>query len=113
MIGGVAMITGSLVWLAAVIVRYTARELAVFTPEQLAHFDAQTFRAPQQLAIYEQDPALVTAGYALFAAGSVLLLPAIIALANIIAAGSSRLAMVGGTMAALSLFARLYFSGST
>jgi hypothetical protein len=110
-IGGVAMITGSLVWLAAVIIRYMARELAAFTPEQLAHFDAQTFRAPQQLAIYEQNPALVTAGYALFAAGSVLLLPAIIALAKAIAAGSPALAMVGGTMTALSLLARLYFSG--
>jgi hypothetical protein len=110
-IGGVAMIIGPLVWLAAVTTRLLARELAEFTPEELAYFDAQTFRAPQQLALYEQNAGLVTAGYALFAAASVLLVPAIMALAAMIAPGSPVLAAIGGTLAALSLTARLYFSG--
>jgi membrane glycosyltransferase len=110
-IGGVAMISGSMLWLTAVVLRLVAREVAEFTPEQLGYFDSQTFRAPHQLAVYQQNPALLTAGYALFAAASVLLVPALLSLAKIIAAGSPVLAMVGGTSATLSLLARMYFSG--
>ena len=105
------MIIGSILWLTAVVTRLVAREVAEFTPEQLAYFDSQTFRAPHQLALYQQNPALLTAGYALFAAASALLVPALVSLAKIIAAGSPVLAAVGGTLATLSLLARMYFSG--
>ena len=110
-IGGSALVVAPLLWLSAVTIRFLARELADFTPAELAFFDSQTFRAPQQLALYEQNPTLVTAGYALFALASVLLVPAIATLATKAAAGSPSLAAIGGTLAASSLLARLYFSG--
>jgi hypothetical protein len=52
LIAGVALILAPLVWLVAVVIRYLVRRIADFTPEQEAYFDGQTFRAPQQLAVY-------------------------------------------------------------
>ena len=48
---GAAMVVAPLVWLGAVTIRFLARELANFSPAQLAYFDGQAFRAAQQLAI--------------------------------------------------------------
>lgn len=110
-IGGAALIAGPLVWFAGLLVRHLAAEAADFTPQQQAWFDAQTFDAPEQLAAYVQHPALVTAGYALLAGGAVLLFPAAITFARIVATRSPHLAFWGGTLFVASLFARLYFAG--
>ena len=63
-IGGTTMIIGPLVWFAGLLVRHLAIQFSGLTSEQRAHFDAQNFAAPRELAAYAQDPALVTAGYA-------------------------------------------------
>ncbi|WP_214409661.1 hypothetical protein [Sphaerisporangium fuscum] len=57
------------------------------------------------------NPALVTAAYACFAAAALLLFPAVVTLARVVAARSPRLAFWGGTLVVVSLFARLYFTG--
>jgi hypothetical protein len=111
LIAGVALFLAPLVWLVAVTIRYLVRRVADFTPEQEAYFDSQTFRAPQQLAIYLQEPELTIAGYALFAGASVLLLPAVFWLARSVVVGRGWLASIGGLLVAVSLMARLYFSG--
>lgn len=110
-IGGTTMIIGPLVWFAGLLVRYLAVHVADLTPEQRARFDAQNFAAPRELAAYAQEPALVTAGYALFAGGTILLFPAVLTFARIVAARCPRLAWWGGTIFGASLFARLYYSG--
>ncbi|TWF93208.1 hypothetical protein FHU35_1548 [Saccharopolyspora dendranthemae] len=105
------MIIGPLVWFAGLLVRHLAIQFSGLTSEQRAHFDAQNFAAPRELAAYAQDPALVTAGYALFAGGTILLFPAVLTFARIVAARCPRLGWWGGTLFATSLFARLYYSG--
>jgi hypothetical protein len=54
---------------------------------------------------------LIIAGYALFAGASVLLLPAVFGLARSAVVGRGWLASIGGLLVAVSLMARLYFSG--
>ncbi|OEU96250.1 hypothetical protein [Streptomyces oceani] len=110
-IGGVALIVGPLVWFAGLLVRHIGVQVADFTPDQQALFDKQMLTAPEQLTAYAQHPQLVMAGYTLFALGSVLLFPAVIAFARIVAARSPRLAMWGGTLFVSSLFARWYYAG--
>lgn len=110
-IGGATMIIGSLVWFAGLLVRYLAVHVADLSAEQRARFDAQNFAAPRELAVYAQEPALVTAGYALFAGGTILLFPAVLTFARIVAARCPQLAWWGGTIFITSLFARLYYSG--
>jgi hypothetical protein len=111
LIAGVALILAPPVWLVAVLIRYLVRRIADFTPQQEAYFGGQTYRAPQQLAVYLQEPQLTTAGYALFAGASVLLLPAVFGLARSAVVGRGWLASIGGLLVAVSLMARLYFSG--
>lgn len=84
LIGGTALIVGPLVFLAGLLVRYLGLQAADFTLRQQIWFNQQTFDAPSQLAAYAQHPGLVTAGYALFAAGAILLVPAVIAFARIV-----------------------------
>ncbi|MFI0975716.1 hypothetical protein ACH4SP_01660 [Streptomyces sp. NPDC021093] len=110
-IGGASLVLGSLVWCAGLLLRYLAFRTAGFTPEQLAWFDQQPFAAPGQLAAYEANPALVTAGYGCFAAGAVLLCPAFVTLARIVAVRAPKLACVGGTLVVVGLFSRLYWAG--
>ena len=105
------MIVGPLLWLSALIVRSLALRLATFTPEQQASFASQPFAAPAQLAAYEQLPGLVTAGYALFAAASIVLALAVLTLARVIAVRSPVLAQLGAVAVVASLCGRLYFSG--
>ncbi|MDA3646689.1 hypothetical protein LZ318_02195 [Saccharopolyspora indica] len=111
LIGGTALIVGPLVWFAGLLVRHLGVRAAEFTPQQEAYFAAQTFDAPSQLAAYAQHPSLVTAGYALFAGGAVLLFPAVVTFARIVAARCPRLAFWGCALFVGSLFARLYFAG--
>lgn len=107
----VALIVGPVLWLAGLVVRHLAVETAGFSPQQRRWFDEQSFAAPEQLAAYAHNPELVTAGYALFAAGTILLCPATIAFARIVAATHPRLAVAGATAFVAGLFSRWYFAG--
>ncbi|MGJ6966002.1 hypothetical protein ACSDR0_29250 [Streptosporangium sp. G11] len=110
-IGGVALVVGPVVWFAGLLLRHLILHSGTFTSEQLARFGEQPFAAPAQLAAYARDPALVTAGYAVFCAGAVLLCPAIITLARVIATRCPGLAFWGAGLFVLGLFSRLYFTG--
>lgn len=102
-LNGVALILGPLAWLAGLIVRHlAARDIEL---------GELPFAAPEQLVAYAQNPALTTAGYALFALGSLLMFPAVVAFARTIATRSPWLAGTGGTLFVAGLFARWYFSG--
>ncbi|MFD5249594.1 hypothetical protein ACFWIW_33960 [Amycolatopsis sp. NPDC058340] len=108
-IGGVALILAPLVWFAGLSLRHLV--LKDFTPEQVAWFDQQPFAAPGQLAAYAANPAFVTAAYSVFLLGAILLLPAFLMLAKIVAAKVPALAVWGFLLLALGLFARVYFAG--
>ncbi|KFU80577.1 hypothetical protein SAMN04489729_4486 [Amycolatopsis lurida] len=108
-IGGVVLILAPLVWCAGLLLRHLV--LKDFTPEQVAWFDQQPFAAPGQLAAYAANPGFVTAAYSLFLLGAVLLLPAFLMLAKIVAAKSPALAAWGFLLLAFGLFARVYFAG--
>jgi hypothetical protein len=110
-IGGLALIVGPVVWCAGLLVRALAFRTAGFTPDQLAAFDRQPFAVPAQLAAYEVNPVLATAGYGLFAGGALLLVPAIATLARVAAERSPALAYWGGTLMIFGLFARAYHAG--
>ncbi|UNS96826.1 hypothetical protein MMF93_10105 [Streptomyces tubbatahanensis] len=111
-IGGAALVLGPLVWFAGLLLRHLATRAAGFSPEQQTWFDQQPFAAPAQLAAYQAHPALVTAGYACFAGGAVVLCPAFITLARIVAPRCPGLARVGGTLVVVGLFSRLYWAGT-
>ncbi|WP_344923445.1 hypothetical protein [Streptosporangium oxazolinicum] len=111
LIGGVALVIGPIVWFAGLLLRHLILRSGTFTSEQLARFGEQPFAAPAQLAAYVRDPSLVTAGYAVFCAGAVLLCPAIITLARVVATRCPALASWGAGLFVLGLFSRLYFTG--
>ncbi|UMP02462.1 hypothetical protein [Amycolatopsis sp. EV170708-02-1] len=104
-----ALILAPLVWFAGMLLRHLV--LKDFTPEQVAWFDQQPFAAPGQLAAYAANPAFVTAAYSVFLLGAILLLPAFLMLAKIVAAKAPALAVWGFLLLALGLFARVYFAG--
>ncbi|BCJ59611.1 hypothetical protein [Micromonospora endophytica] len=110
-IGGVALIVGPTLWALGLTLRWWARSAAEFSPALRKHFDEQPFAAPAELAAYASEPALVTAGYALFVAGGLVMWPAVATLAQIVAPRSPRLAQWGGVLLILGLFARLYHAG--
>jgi hypothetical protein len=110
-IGGTAMIMGSMMWLAAMVLRYLGYRLGTFTAEQSDWFAQQPFAAPGQLAAYAQHPRLVTAGYAIFAGSCIVLAFGVLTLARIIASASPVLAQLAATAVLASLLGRLYFSG--
>ncbi|MFC4591194.1 hypothetical protein [Sphaerisporangium corydalis] len=105
------LVIGPVGWFAGLLLRYLVLHSGTFTSEQLAWFREQPFAAPSQLAAYAREPALVTAGYAVFCAGAVLLCPAIVTLARVIATRCPRLAFWGAGLFVLGLFSRLYFTG--
>ncbi|MEU4539162.1 hypothetical protein AB0G15_30340 [Streptosporangium sp. NPDC023825] len=111
LIGGVALVIGPIVWFAGLLLRHLILRSGAFTSEQLARFGEQPFAAPAQLAAYARDPSLVTAGYAVFCAGAVLLLFAIIMFARVVATRCPGLAFWGAGLFVLGLCARLYFTG--
>lgn len=110
-IGGTACILAPVVWCVGLLLRYLAVRTAGFTPEQLAWYDSQPFPSYGQLAAFQANPDLMTAGYGCFAAGAVLLCIAFVALAGIIAVRAPRLACTGGTLVVIGLFCRLYWAG--
>ncbi|MFI6928684.1 hypothetical protein ACIBIZ_52815 [Nonomuraea spiralis] len=108
LIGGVTLILGPLVWLAGFVLRYLATQ-TVLPPPQREWAARQEFAAPGQLASYVADPALMTAAFAVFVAGAVLLFPAFVAFGQLV---GTRLAFWGSTLVVVGLFARLYFAGA-
>ncbi|MGR6918922.1 hypothetical protein ACU635_32145 [[Actinomadura] parvosata] len=110
-LGGGALVLGPLLWLAGLTLRHLATSTAPFTPQQRAHFAAQPFAAPEQLAAYTVNPGLATAGYALYTAGAIVLCLAVVVLARVAAARSPWPARLGGAMVVVGLFSRLYWAG--
>lgn len=110
-IGGTALIAGPLLWLTALFLRWLPFELGVFTPEQIAYFEAQPFAMPGELHAYQALPLLVTTGYAVFLLAVAVLLPAYLALARLAGERHRRLAWWGGILVCLGLLARAYFTG--
>ncbi|GLX00781.1 hypothetical protein [Microtetraspora sp. NBRC 16547] len=66
---------------------------------------------PAQLAAFAESPGRMTTSYSAFAIGNVLLWPAVIALVRRIWPASPRLALWGGVMVLLGLFARTFHAG--
>ncbi|SFO81463.1 hypothetical protein SAMN05421810_10144 [Amycolatopsis arida] len=69
------------------------------------------FFFPQQLAAYDRHPALMTAAYACFVAGNVLLWPAVLTLARMIGATRPTWAVWGGALVMFGLFTRTFHGG--
>ncbi|GIF00032.1 hypothetical protein [Paractinoplanes rishiriensis] len=70
------------------------------------------FFFPDQLAAYEKQPGLITASYACFASGTVLLWPAVLALAHRIGATHPGWALWGGCLVMFGLFTRTFHFGT-
>ncbi|NDU74171.1 hypothetical protein GWI34_16225 [Actinomadura sp. DSM 109109] len=70
------------------------------------------FFFPDQLAAYDRYPALMTASYSCFAAGTVTLCPAVVALTARAGATRPALAGFGGGLTLLGLFARTFHAGA-
>ncbi|MBG0813726.1 hypothetical protein [Planomonospora sp. ID82291] len=67
---------------------------------------------PYQLTAYTQHPALITAAYTCFALGFVLLLPAVVTLAQRICATSPMWGLWGGCLVIVGLFTRTFQFGT-
>lgn len=93
-VGGTSLVVGPPLLLAGVLLRL--------------RFD---FFFPAQLTAYEGHPDLMTASSALVAAGWVLLWPGVVLLAARIGDTHRELAMWGGTLTVLGLFARVFHTG--
>lgn len=93
-VGGVAMILGPLFLLTSALLRLPFH-----------------FFFPQQLAAFQAHSILISTSYTLFAAGNVLMWPAIITLAKLIGGKRSGWAIWGGTLAIFGLFARTHDAG--
>ncbi|MBP8535677.1 hypothetical protein [Streptomyces sp. MK37H] len=93
-VGGASLVVGPLLVLAGVLLR--------------VRFG---FFFPAQLSAYERHPDLMTASYSLVAAGWVLLWPGVALLAARIGARFRELAVWGGVLTVLGLFARAFHAG--
>ncbi|WP_327587467.1 hypothetical protein OHA25_11020 [Nonomuraea sp. NBC_00507] len=91
---GAGLVLGPLLLLAAVLVRMGEDDFF-----------------PSQLAAYAAESAKMTLSYSLFAAGVVVLWPAVAALARRIGATHPRWAAWGGTLVVLGLFGRVFHAG--
>ncbi|MFJ5266306.1 hypothetical protein ACIQAC_38220 [Streptomyces sp. NPDC088387] len=93
-VGGTAMVLGPLLMLAGALLR--------------ARFP---FFYPDQLAAYERHPVLMSTAYGLFAAGGLLLWPAVAVVAARIGARSAGWGLWGGVLVVFGLFARAFHAG--
>lgn len=93
-VGGVSLILGPLLLLAGVLLRVRFY-----------------FFYPEQLAAFAEHPSLMTASYSLFAAGNLVLLPAVLTLAGRIRQSSPAWAFWGGLLSVCGLFARTFHAG--
>ncbi|WP_067182153.1 hypothetical protein [Microtetraspora niveoalba] len=91
---GVALVLGPVLMLAGVLLRV----------------DVDAF-FPGQLAAFAGNPGRMTASYSAFAAGNVLLWPAVIALVRRVWPARPRWALWGGVMVLSGLFARVFHAG--
>ncbi|GAA4543981.1 hypothetical protein [Amycolatopsis samaneae] len=111
-VGGGALILAPPIWFAGFLLRYLGLHGGQFTDAELDAFAELPFAAPARLTSYVRDPALVTAGDALFVLGAILLFPAAVTLAHLAASRCPKLAAWGGTLFVFGLFARAYFAGA-
>ncbi|MHC3814769.1 hypothetical protein [Streptomyces sp. DT9] len=93
-VSGTAMVLGPLLMLTGALLR--------------ARFH---FFYPDQLAAYERHPTLMATAYSLFAAGSLLLWPAVAVVAARIGSRSAGWGLWGGVLVMLGLFARAFHAG--
>ena len=93
-VGGTAMVLGPLLMLAGAALRSRVH-----------------FFYPDQLAASAERPLLMSAAYGLFAAGNVLLWPAVVVLASRIGARHPGWGLWGGLLAVSGLFARAFHAG--
>jgi hypothetical protein len=93
-VGGIALILGPLLLLTGVMLRLRFH-----------------FFFPEQLAAYQAHPFLMDASYCTFAAGNVLMWPAVLTLTGLIAAKRAGWALWGGIFAISGLFARTFHAG--
>ena len=93
--GGLAAVCGPLLILTGVLLRIR-----------------YNFFYPDQLAAYDRQPGLLTAAYACFAAGTVLLWPAVLVLAHRIGATHPGWALWGGCLVMFGLFTRTFHFGT-
>lgn len=94
-LGGTAMVLGPLLMLAGASLR--------------ARFH---FFYPDQLAAYDQHPTLMATAYGLFAAGNLLLWPAVALLASRVGARSAGWGLWGGGLVIFGLLARAFHAGA-
>jgi hypothetical protein len=94
-LGAVSLILGPLLLLAGILLRIQFH-----------------FFFPQQLAAYHDHPVLMTAAYNCFLAGNIFLWPAVLAIANMIAATKPGWAIWGGSFVMFGLFARTFHAGA-
>ncbi|MEU0990807.1 hypothetical protein [Streptomyces sp. NPDC005953] len=93
-VGGASLVIGPLLLLAGVLLRL--------------RFD---FFFPSQLGAYERHPDLMSTSYGLVAVGWVLLWPGVVLLATRIGVRFRELAVWGGALTVLGLFARAFHAG--
>ncbi|TXS43076.1 hypothetical protein EAO72_12135 [Streptomyces sp. or43] len=93
--GGVAMILGPTLMLCGALLRVRS-----------------DFFYPAQLTAYERHPGLMATSYALFAAGNLLLWPAVAVLAARIGARTPGWGLWGGVLTLSGLFARAFHAGA-
>jgi hypothetical protein len=70
------------------------------------------FFFPQQLAAYTSHPLLMTAAYNCFLAGNILLWPAVVSVASMVAERRPGWGMWGGSFVIFGLFARTFHAGA-
>jgi len=93
-LGGVSLIVGPCLLLAGTLLR-----LGI------------PFFFPHQLAAYQRQPALVTAAYAMFLAGTIALWPGVVAVATQVGVTRPGWAIWGGSLVMSGLFARAFHYG--
>jgi hypothetical protein len=93
-VGGVSLIVGPCLLLAGTLLR-----LGV------------PFFFPHQLTEYQRQPALITAAYAMFLAGTIALWPGVVAVATRVGVSRPGWAIWGGSLVMFGLFARAFHYG--
>ncbi|MEC0258616.1 hypothetical protein PAEVO_16350 [Paenibacillus sp. GM2FR] len=93
-IGGVALILGPLLLMVGVALRYKFN-----------------FFFPDQLVAFKEHPTIIIASYSAFAAGNILLLPAVILLSKMISIKRPGWAFWGATFAIFGLLTRTFHAG--
>jgi hypothetical protein len=108
-VGGGSLLLGPLLLLSGVVLRLPF--WFSFSPADLARLGAAGTFFPLELAAFERRPTLIAVSYCAFFAGNVLLWPAVVALARLIAERGPGWALWGGTLTLFGLFARTFHAG--